>query len=370
MRLLFVAPFERGRQSGGSQRSTAIAERLEERGATIEWRCIPPHARRPGRKLLQLMTLTPGLVGYHTASDIEPLGSAGADAVVAAQSYMAPYLDGGPPGMPSVVDFHNLEWRTLAALAGGAPGGRALYLRWQAYVMRRFEERAMSRASLSLFATEKEFDFADGAVPRGNKLLVPNALPRKVVEAAEAVARARDDYEPQPLLVYLGTLTYRPNLAALHQFLRQTWPTVSAGLPGIGLTVVGRVPESERRSIASCPGVEAPGFVSDLTPLLAKAAAVVLPFGGGGGSSLRVLFCGLAGVPVIGSPSAFRGFPAEVGLRAQTSAEWEREATHVLRGSPAVQARTLVTREVVLERQRASEPWDALSSALSALSAR
>src|SRR3954452_13183996 len=100
MRLLFVAPFERGRQSGGSQRSTAIAERLEEREATIEWRCIPPHARRPGRKLLQLMTLTPGLVGYHTASDIEPLGSAGADAVVAAQSYMAPYLDGGPPGMP------------------------------------------------------------------------------------------------------------------------------------------------------------------------------------------------------------------------------------------------------------------------------
>ena len=240
-------------------------------------------------------------------------------------------------------------------------------MRWQAGLMRRFEQRAMFRASLSTFVTQEELEIADRAEPGAAKLLVPNVLPQSDVRRAEAISRERSRRQSEPLLVYLGTLTYPPNVAALRDFLEQTWPRLRASVPELELVIVGTTSESERRLLASAPGIEMAGFVPDLTPLLSRAAAVILPFEAAAGSSLRVLFCGLSKIPLIGSPAAFRGFPAGIGLRARTSDEWLELVASATRFEPFVEDRNVAMNGLAWELQQAREPWDTLYGALAVL---
>jgi hypothetical protein len=230
--------------------------------------------------------------------------------------------------------------------------------------MKRFESSVLARASLSWFVTDDELRVADHLAPGARKLLVPNVLPRADAERAATIRSARSESDTEPFLTYLGTLTYPPNLVALQSFLRHVWPELTRRVPGIRLRVVGASSAADVSSIASHADVDALGFVGDLTPVLARTSGVVFPFGGGGGSSLRVLFCALAGVPIVGSPAAFRGFGGDLGISARSPQEWAAAVYELHSRSPGVAARLMRARDAALRLQNARGPWDTLSTTL------
>src|ERR671935_271434 len=87
-----LAPFERGRAHGGSQRTTAMAERLEERRITISWRTIARRETSRASKARSALALRPALVDLYPRA----IGSAGREApaaAIAAHSYLAPQLE-------------------------------------------------------------------------------------------------------------------------------------------------------------------------------------------------------------------------------------------------------------------------------------
>src|SRR5215210_5535122 len=111
MKVLVVAPFERDKAFGGSQRATAIAERLEARRVGVDWATIRPRVPGGPARAVGSISSQPGLVRYARAGGRPPAGDW--DAAIAAHSYMAPQLDRIPAARVRVVDFHNLEWRHL-----------------------------------------------------------------------------------------------------------------------------------------------------------------------------------------------------------------------------------------------------------------
>jgi hypothetical protein len=129
MRVLVVAPFERGEQFGGSQRATAIAERLEERGVVVDWLTARPRRTNVLVKLHAAAALRPGVVDYHARSALR-LEPDSWDAAIAVHSYMAPHLEKLPRTVTRVIDFHNLEWRVLRDLARATPHPRREYLQF------------------------------------------------------------------------------------------------------------------------------------------------------------------------------------------------------------------------------------------------
>ena len=362
MRVLLVAPFERNLAHGGSLRATAMAERLEERGVSVEWRTI--RRRRVGRaaKLRDLARLRPALVGLHWPSPAAPDPTA--DAVIAAHSYLSPTLRDLPATATRLIDFHNLEWQHLADSARFEPHLRRPYAAAQVRLMRRFERRAVAAADLSLFVSERERDWAARAAPSDRLLLVPSVLPRQAERAALELGAGLDTAAPR--LGYVGTLRFPPNAGALLGFLRESWPAIREAVPGVTLSVAGDADPSLAERLRRFPAVELLGAVADTAPLLRSSAAMVLPVEGRAGTSLRALEYSLAGAWPIGTPEAFRGIPWEAGAAVRAPAEWAAAVRAALRPSPQREERIRAARLAAAALQRDPGPWDRLADRIGA----
>jgi hypothetical protein len=355
--VLLVAPFARGAAHGGSLRATAMAERLEDRGAEVTWRAVPVEHGGRATKIMGLLRGRPALVRAHTAS--LPAGDGGEwDLVIGSHSYLAPALDGVDRGL---IDFHNLEWAVLEGTARAEGGAHGAYLRVQAQLMRRFE-RALLRGDTPVAlasAEEAAWARAQGAT---RAVVVPNVLPRAAVAEAERAAalRAAAAGGAGAPLLYVGTLTFPPNVIALLGFLRQSWPAIRAADPAAELLVAGRCAPEVAAALARHPGVRALGFVEDLPALLAHAVAAVLPFDGRGGSSLRCLQNALARIPVVASPAAARGLPFSPGLTAADPRAWAAAVAAVRAGAADVAAAVDAAERGARALQQDEAPWDAL----------
>ena len=358
-----AAPFERGGAFGGSQRATTLAERLEERGATVEWATLPPEVPGRARRAASLASREPAAVRHAKRGGRAPRGAF--DAVVAAHSYMAPHLESAPPGAVRMVDFHNLEWQHLLDVAALVRPPRSVHLRRQARLMCRFERTLVERCPLTLFTTQEELDWAREVHRDGRQLLVPNLLPRADERLAEEAWGTRSARRGEAL-VYVGKLTFPPNVLALLRFLEHTWPAVRAAVSGARLTVVGASSARTRAQIERHERVHAAGFVEDLRPVLADADAAVFPFEGRAGSSLRVLLFALAGVRVVGTPAAFRGIAESVGRVATTPAGWASAVSAALADDAPVAEARAVARSVHAD----PAPWDALVAELEGAAGR
>lgn len=354
-RLLIIAPFARGREFGGSMRATALAERLEARGIETGWVEVPPRRAGVLAKATSLAQLRPGLVQYHTGARVSlPCGW---NAALAVHSYLWPYLAGQPDGALLGVDFQNLEWRhleSLRQLGSGPPGHLAV----QARLMRRFEIDVVRSADLSVFVSQTELEWAEAKSPAGASLLVPNVLPRASAAAAERICDDRRRSSPQRSVVYLGHLTHVPNVRSLARFLRRSWPAILREWPELELWVVGEAASSVGHMLGRARNVTVLGFVDDVAPLLAKAAAAVLPIDTTGGSSMRGLYFALAGVPIIGTAGAFRGLPSTLGRTAETTEDW----VSALDAALHARLSTDDARQAALRVQDDAAPWDALAA--------
>jgi hypothetical protein len=366
MRVLMLAPFERGRGQGGSQRATAVAERLEQRGIEVGWQLVRKRTTTRRAKLLALTRGEPALAGLYQPP--ASLASGSWDAVLIAHSYLVAAVRTSVGAIPTIVDFHNLEWRglqdgsELERRGRGLPTPRDGYLTLQVALLRRFERRIVEAAPLSLLVSADELAWARTFTREGQLAFAPSVLPRSEEEAAEAVL-ARRASEPRQL-VYVGTLSFPTNLLSLQRFLARDWPAMRAAEPALTLTIAGRCGEPERVELERHPGVTAAGFVEDLAPLLARCAAVVMPFDGAAGTSLRPLFYALAGLPVIAPPDAFRGIPFRVGTAVRTPEEWASAVTDLAAGrSTDLDA----AREAARLHQSDPRPWDHLAKVIAEL---
>lgn len=358
-RVIIIAPFEREQEFGGSLRATALAERLEDRGFAVEWVTLAPRSQGLLAKAFNLVRLQPNLVHYHAA---RPVDVAPAQTIaLAAHSYMAPYLDEIVGAATRVVDFHNLEWRHLASLAQLESGVRRVHLSLQSRLMRRFEAGIPGRADVVTFVSAAEAAWVGPTGSGARALLVPSVLPRATAGVAERVWEARSVSTPREELLYLGQLMHRPNALSLLRFLRDVWPLFRRRRPDLRLRVVGELPGSLAIELERFPAVTAAGFVPDLASLLVGAGAVVLPVESTAGTSVRVLLLALAGVPIIGSPLAFRGLTFEAGRVATSASEWIDGVEHALAGGHDV--REIRRRALVVQHDAA--PWEALAGLLS-----
>jgi glycosyltransferase involved in cell wall biosynthesis len=107
-----------------------------------------------------------------------------------------------------------------------------------------------------------------------------------------------------PVALFVGALN-RPNVDALGWLLAEIWPRVRRARPEARLRVVGRVAASFAGPWPE--GAEPVGFVEDLGPEYAGAAAVLAPIRFGSGVKIKLVE-GLAhGLPAVATPAGAEG---------------------------------------------------------------
>lgn len=189
-------------------------------------------------------------------------------------------------------------------LTVGLPNGaRRRVLEINRGMVRRHEARAV-RAVVTTVCTEEDQSRLARRTKR-RPFLVPNIY---------APAVAADGYDPGEgfalghRLLFVGTLSYAPNVQGLLWFLGTVFPAFREKYPTATLVVIGRSPTSVVQS--TCDATEGVTLMADAPDVLthyADARVAVVPLLAGGGTRIKILEAAFAARPVLSTAIGAEG---------------------------------------------------------------
>jgi glycosyltransferase involved in cell wall biosynthesis len=236
---------------------------------------------------------------------------------------------------PSVLFEHNVEatlWRRRAD-AEHHPIKRFAY-GIEARRMERFERRAVGRFHRIIAVSENDrtelAEFTDPA----RIFVVPTGVD---LQQFGTIA----DVEPkQPLVVFLGSMDWEPNIGGVEWFCGEVWNRVRAAVPDARMRIVGRMPHARVKRLADST-VEVTGAVPSVLDHLREAAVFVVPLLVGGGTRLKIFEGMAAGRAIVSTSLGAEGLEVTHGeniLLADDNASFAAEVIRVLT-NPALRRR-------------------------------
>jgi glycosyltransferase involved in cell wall biosynthesis len=157
-----------------------------------------------------------------------------------------------------------------------------------------------------------------------------------------------------PSIVFVGNLSYAPNVAAARALVTDVLPRVRRRVGNARVVLVGARPSDSVRALAG-RDVEIAADVPDVAPWLARAGVFVAPIAFGAGIKNKVLEAMAAGVPVVTTAPGCEGLAVTRGehlLVEQDAAGLADAAVRVL-GDPELAARLgAAARTFVRERHQ------------------
>ncbi|HTU93909.1 MAG TPA: glycosyltransferase family 4 protein [Gemmataceae bacterium] len=196
--------------------------------------------------------------------------------------------------IPRVLDLHNVYSTLVARIAEEQQAKWSrLYLRREARLLAAVEQEAAKTAHALLTVSEDDSRHFNGLHPRSLHL-IPNGVDCSLYEVLPT-GRARS----QPIILYLGAMSWEPNVTAALFLAQEVLPAIRAQMPEVRLRIVGRDPTAEVQALNSLPGVEVTGSVPEVLPHLREASLLAVPLEAGGGTRLKILEAFAAGLPVI-----------------------------------------------------------------------
>jgi glycosyltransferase involved in cell wall biosynthesis len=203
---------------------------------------------------------------------------------------------------PLVIDLHNI-YSELAART--AAEQRQPLLRWflarEAAALARMERRAVAAARVAMAVSERDQRYYTDVGARA-VYLAPNGVDCRAYASLPEAQRTGD-----PLILFLGAMSWAPNVSAAKFLAVEMLPRVRSVVPGARLRIVGRDAGAEVRALARIEGVEVTGTVPDVVPHLAEAHVMAVPLDAGGGTRLKILEAFAAGLPVVSTPVGAEG---------------------------------------------------------------
>ena len=276
--------------------------------------------------------------------------------------YLGRYdLRQAPPGErvpPLVVDSHDIEYDLVRQFARtGGSLGRRLYAGANWRKLRREELRTYRDADGVYLCSAADERRLLNDIPDARTTVIPNA--------ADV-----DYYQPRPTdpppdgrtVVYFGLLSTIPNVDGVIHFAQYIWPRIAAAHPQARWKIIGGRPPAPLLALAG-PRVELTGFVSDLRPHLAAAAAVVVPLRLGGGTRLKIVEAMAMGKAIVSTTLGAEGIEAIPGrdILVEDEPAAFADAVHALLVDPGLAARIgQSARQLAVDRYA----WSAAAGAL------
>jgi glycosyltransferase involved in cell wall biosynthesis len=224
------------------------------------------------------------------------------------QLYMFPYVPKSLRGTV-VLDTQNLEVARMRAMAtSDASLARRTIARLQVGPVARYEAEAVRSVARVLAVSHQEQSAFEKLTP-GRVRLVPNGVDTRRIAPIENPPNSRR-------LLYMGSMSYGPNVDAVLHFLGEIGPLVRSA--DTVLDVVGSNPPASiyEASTRSRLKTTVAGYVADIGPVYRASRAMVVPIRHGGGTRLKILEALAWGLPVITTPVGCAGLGLTDGREA------------------------------------------------------
>jgi glycosyltransferase involved in cell wall biosynthesis len=218
------------------------------------------------------------------------------------------HLRQAPPGerLPVVVvDSHEIAYDLARQFArAGGSVSRRLYASANWRKLRK-EELGIYREAdgVYLCSAADEQRLLD-EIPEAYTTIIPNAADLDYYRP-----RLGDPPPDGRTVVYFGLLSTVPNIDAVTHFVQDIWPRIAASNREARCKIIGGRPPPGLLALAG-PRIELTGFVPDLRPHLAAAAAVVVPLRLGGGTRLKIVEAMAMGKAIVSTALGAEGIDA------------------------------------------------------------
>lgn len=213
---------------------------------------------------------------------------------------------------PWFADLNDLDFVRLARqplLADDTPPS-PLRRRWRQWTIRSWTTYASDIGTTAdMVAVCSDIDAAAlRAIGCRAALVVPNGthvpLPTGDNDAAQAATTV-----PSVHIVYVGQLTYPPNVAAAVRLVERILPIIRRTHPQARVTLVGRAGPAVRRLAGG--NVVVTGVVTDVGPYLDDADVTVVALSDGGGTRIKILEAMAHRVPVVSTTVGAEGLDVD-----------------------------------------------------------
>jgi polysaccharide biosynthesis protein PslH len=204
-----------------------------------------------------------------------------------------------------VVDSHNIDYDLARQYAGvGNSSARRIYagINWRK--LRREELGTYRDADGVYLCSAADEQRLLDQVPGVRTTVIPNAADIEYYQPRRA-----DPPSDGRTLIFFGLLSYAPNVDGVIYFVRDIWPRIAEAHPEARCKIIGGQPPPSLLTLAG-PRVELTGFVEDLRPHLAAAAAVVVPLRLGGGTRLKIVEAMAMGKAIVSTTLGAEGIEA------------------------------------------------------------
>jgi polysaccharide biosynthesis protein PslH len=196
-------------------------------------------------------------------------------------------------------DVDSAKWTAYAQRS--APPARWLYRLEAARLARREWELAcrydqttvVSRREAELFESVcSSLQARHPGVPRPRHLVVPNGIDTDAFRFHEGPVE-------EPVVGFVGTMDYPPNVDAVCWFADQMWPRIQAERPDATFLIVGRSPDSRVLALRQNQGIEVTGQVPDVREYLVRMKVCIAPMRIAHGVQNKVLEAMATGRPSV-----------------------------------------------------------------------
>jgi len=236
---------------------------------------------------------------------------------------LAPYVK-NCGSIPVVLAHHNIESRLMQRRAERERGAvQRWYVRHEARKLRAFEVAVCGDFRTNITVSEDDSRELSEICPGAVTEVIPNG-----VDTGYFVPQRGGEVES---VIFTGGMNMFANRDGVDWFLEAVWPFVRRELPRVRFVAIGQRPSSKLLAAAERgEGVEAPGFVADVRPAVAKAAVYVVPLRVGGGTRLKVLDAMAQGKAIVTTSLGAEGIDVRDGEHIVVADEAELFAARIV----------------------------------------
>jgi polysaccharide biosynthesis protein PslH len=198
------------------------------------------------------------------------------DFLVSAQNFPSDFAT------PTVLFQHNVEselWKRRVQFASN--WAVRLVSKIEYAKMTRYEKMQVGRFYRVIAVSETDRQTMRSMVDAARIAVIPTGVDLGTYSYDPALRPSH------PLVVFVGSMDWEPNIDGVEYFCREIWPRVLAHVPEARFRIVGRNPHSKVKKLASS-SVEVTGSVPSVINHLREAAVVVVPLRIGGGTRIKI----------------------------------------------------------------------------------